>query len=160
MTTVTIQESLLGVEHFGKKQLDEFVEKRVGMALDNDQHVDLKAPIHKNKALAFAPLYIVVENVKGKQSSIKMNINILQRLTNAYRAGRQVNLDNILQHGLICQFRYLLPQRMEVCILLTSLCWPTSWPRMYWHHQLLHLIDQSCLIIDGQAPVMALGKKT
>ena len=41
MATVPIQESLLGAEHLGKKQLDEFVEKRVCMAPDNDQHVDL-----------------------------------------------------------------------------------------------------------------------
>ena len=80
MATVHIQESLLGAE----KQLDEFVDKRVCMAPNNDQHVDLIAPIHQNKALTFASLYTVVENVKGKQSSIKMDRNILQRLITAY----------------------------------------------------------------------------
>jgi hypothetical protein len=78
--TEHIQESLLGAECLGKKQLNEFVEKRICLAPDNDQHVDLKAPIHKNKALTFASLYTVVQDVKGKQSTIKMDRNILQRL--------------------------------------------------------------------------------
>ena len=101
LVTVSIQESLLGAECLGKKQLNEFVEKRICLAPDNDQHVDLKAPIHKNKALTFASLYTVVQDVKGKQNTIKMDRNILQRLITVYRAGREVNLDNILQHELM-----------------------------------------------------------
>ena len=52
-------------------------------------------------AVTFASLYTVVQDVTGKQSTIKMDRNILQRLITAYRAGREVNLDNILQHELM-----------------------------------------------------------
>ena len=104
LVTVSIEESLLGAECLGKKKLNEFVEKRICLAPDNDQHVDLKAPkapIRKNKAVTFASLYTVVQDIKVKQSTIKMNRNILQRLIMAYRAVREVNLDNILQHKLM-----------------------------------------------------------
>ena len=102
LVTVSIEESLLGgAECLGKKQLNEFVEKRICLAPDNDQHDDLKAPIRKSKAVIFASLYSVVQDVKGKQSTIKMDRNILQRLITAYRAGHEVNLDNILQHELM-----------------------------------------------------------
>ena len=51
---INMEESLLGAECLGKKQLNEFVEKRICLAPDNDQHVDIKAPIRKNKAMTFA----------------------------------------------------------------------------------------------------------
>ena len=51
--------------------------------------------------MTFASQYTVYQDVKGKQSTIKMNRNILQRLMTAYTAGREVNLDNILQHKLM-----------------------------------------------------------
>ena len=45
LVTVSIEESLLGAECLGKTQLNEFVEKRICLAPDNDQGVDLKASI-------------------------------------------------------------------------------------------------------------------
>ena len=81
--TVSIEESLLGSECLGKRKLNEFVEKSICLASNNDQHDDLKVPIGKNKAVTFASLYTVVRDVKGKQSTIKMNRNILQRLITA-----------------------------------------------------------------------------
>ena len=53
MVTVSTEESLLGAVCLGKKQLNEFVEKGICLAPDNDQYVDLKAPIRKNKAVTF-----------------------------------------------------------------------------------------------------------
>ena len=62
VVTVSIEESLLGAECLGKGQLNEFVEKGICLAPDHHQHVDLKAPIHKNKALTFASLYTGVSS--------------------------------------------------------------------------------------------------
>ena len=107
LVTVSIEESLLGAECLGKKKLIEFVEKSISLAADNDLHVDLKVPIRKNKAVTFASLYTVVQDVKGKRSTIKMNRNSLQRLITAYMAGREVNVDNILQHKLMSVSLYL-----------------------------------------------------
>ena len=39
-----------------------------------------------------------MQNSSGKQNTIKMDRNILQRLLTAYQAGCTVNLENILQH--------------------------------------------------------------
>jgi hypothetical protein len=75
-----------------------FVDKRLCEPPDSDQHLDLKAPIQKNKAKTFASLYEVVQLSKCKQNTIKVDRNILQRLITAYRAGHEVNLENILQH--------------------------------------------------------------
>ena len=127
------------------------------MAPDNDQHVDLKAPIRKSKAVTFASLYTVVQDVKGKQSTIKMDRNILQRLITAYRAGREVNLDNILQHEL-----------MSVPLSLTTINGTLHSPNKSLLANILtkdvltpstiSLDGPSCLLIDGQALVMALSK--
>ena len=134
-----------------------FFEKRICLAPDNDQHVDLKAPIHKNKALTFASLYTVVQDVKGKQSTIKMDRNILQRLITAYRAGREVNLNNILLHELMSVPLSLAttnttlhsPNKLMLGdILAKDVLTPPT----------ISLDGPSCLLIDGQALVMALSK--
>ena len=148
MTTSTPTRSIQ--KYLGKKQLDEFVEKRMCVAPENDKHVDLKAPIHKNKALTFASLYTVVQYVKGKQSTIKTDRNILQRLIMAYRAGRDVNLNNIRQHELMPVPLSLAttsgtlhsPNKSLLADILTKdiLTPPT-----------ITLDGPSCLLIDGQA---------
>ena len=74
---------------------------------DSDHPLNLKAPIQNNKANIFASLYEVVQPSKGKQNIIKVDGNILQRLITAYRAGREVNLENILQHELMTVPLYL-----------------------------------------------------
>ena len=52
-------------------------------------------------ATSLTSLYTVVQDVKGKQSTIKMDRNILQRFNTAYKAGREINLSNILLHELM-----------------------------------------------------------
>ena len=159
LVTVSIEESLPGAECLGKKQLNEFVEKRICLAPDNDQHVDLKAPIRKNKAVTFASLYTVVQNVKGKQSTIKVDRNILQRLITVYRAGREVNLDNILQDELksvplsLATINGTLhsPNKSLLANILTKdVLTPST----------ISLDGPSCLLNDGQALVMVLSKQT
>ena len=100
MVTPAIHESLLAAESFGLSQMRTFVDKRLCQSPDSDMHLDLKAPIQKNKAKTFASLYEVVQVSKGKQNTIKVDRNILQHIT-ANRRGRDVNLENILQHELI-----------------------------------------------------------
>ena len=75
-----------------------FVDKRLYEPPYSDHHLNLIAPIHKDKANAFASLYEVVQPSKGKQNIIKVDRNILQTLITTYREGREVNLENIPQH--------------------------------------------------------------
>ena len=134
-----------------------FVNKRLCQSPDSEMHLDLKAPIQKNKAKTFASLQEVVNVSKGKQNSIKVNRAILQRLITAYRAGRHVNLENILQHEL-----------MTIQLSLATTYGSLHSTNMYVLANILTqqvetsanvAVDEAnCLLIDGQAFVMALGK--
>ena len=57
-----------------------FVDKCMCELPDSDHHLNLKAPIQKNKAKTFTYLYEVVQPSKGKKNIIKVDRNILQRL--------------------------------------------------------------------------------
>ena len=96
-----IQESLLSAEYLGQEQMKVFVEKRLCEPANSHQNLELKSPTQKNNAKTFASLYEVVKPSKGRQDTIKVDRNILQRLITAYRVGREVNLENILQHELM-----------------------------------------------------------
>ena len=76
MVTPEIQESLLAAESLGLSPMRTFVDKRLCQPPDSDMHLDLKAPIQKNKAKTFASLYEVVKVSKGKQNTIKVDRNI------------------------------------------------------------------------------------
>jgi len=86
-----------------------------------------------------------------------MDRNILQRLIIAYRADREVNLDNILQHEL-----------MSVPLSLTKINGTLHSPNKSLLSNIMtkYLLTPStisldgprCLLIDGQALVMALSK--
>ena len=106
------------------------------------------APIHKNKAVTFASLYRVVQDFKEKQSTIKIDKNILQRLITAYRAGREVDLRKILTHEL-----------MYVQLFLATISGTLHSPDVLTKDVLTPptaLLDggPSCLLIDGQALVL------
>ena len=68
IVTQEIQESLLAAESLGLSQMRTFVDKRLCQTPDSDMHLDLKAPIQKNKAKTFASLYEVVNVSKGKKT--------------------------------------------------------------------------------------------
>ena len=159
LVTPEIQDSLLSAELLGHEQMQVFVARRLCEPSDSDQHLNLKSPIHKNRAKTFSSLYEVVQPCRGKQDTIKVDRNILQRLITAYRAGREVHLENILQHELMAVplslattsgslhstnksvMANILTQQVEVPANIT-------------------VVEPSCLLIDGQALVMALGKPT
>ena len=50
VVTPEIQESLLSAEHIRQAQMKVFADKRLSEPPDSDHHLNLKAPIHKNKA--------------------------------------------------------------------------------------------------------------
>ena len=78
---------MLSAEHLGQAQMKVFVDKRLCEPPDSDHHLYLKTPIQKNKAKTFASSCEVVQPSKGKQNIIKVDMNILQILITAYRAG-------------------------------------------------------------------------
>ena len=74
-----------------------FVDKRLCEPPYSDNHLNVKAPIHNNEAKTFAFLYEVAQPTNDKQTIIKVDMNILQRLITACREGREVNLENFPQ---------------------------------------------------------------
>ena len=96
-----IESSLLDAEKLGREQFELFVKQRIIKPIDGKQHIDLTAPLARNKALTFASLYTVSTDLGGKPATIKADRNILQRLVTAYRSGRPVNLNKILKHELL-----------------------------------------------------------
>jgi hypothetical protein len=135
-----------------------FVDRRLCQSPESDRHLDLKSPIKKNKAKTFVSLYEVQNpSTKGKQDTIKVDRNILQRLLTAYRAGRQVNLENILKHELMTIPLSLANtdgslHSTNKSILANMLTKDVDTPAT------VPLPEESCLLIDGQALVLSIGK--
>ena len=55
----------------------------------------------KNKAPTFASLYNITQISKTSDKIIKVDRNVMKRLITAYKAGRDVNLEEVLQHELM-----------------------------------------------------------
>ena len=99
-------------------------------------------------------MYEVVQPSKCKQNNIKVNRNILQRLITAYRAGREVNLENILQHELMTVRLSLATTSGSLHSTNKSVLANILTQQV---QTLLNVTfdEPSCLLIDGQALVMA-----
>ncbi|KAG1668552.1 Protein smg8 [Nymphon striatum] len=155
VATADVEQSLLKAEQLGQNQLETFVKDRMA-----DKKVNFRDPLQKTKALTFASLYTVhvASNAsKGKMETLKADRNFTQRLLMAYRAGRPVDLNNILNHELM-----KIPVSIAdtsgtlrtgtTSILFDVLTKDVSCPTE------ITISESSCLIIDGQAMVMSLGK--
>lgn len=98
LATDVIANSLLNAKTYGQEQLEKFVKDRL-----IDKTVALRDTIKKNKAYTFASLYSLEQTTKlsEKTGIIKVDRNVLKRIITAYDAGREVNLEEILQHELM-----------------------------------------------------------
>ena len=162
VATTTIKDSLLQAYDLGKKQTEQFIEERFCHQLPSGEtKVSIHAPLHRNNATTFATLYTVKKVSKDKltKTLLKADRNVLQRLIIAYEAGRAVDLPTILKHELmpvplsIAEMNGSLRSgnKAQLADILTDgICCPEE----------IDDIDpvSSCLIIDGQAMIVALGK--
>ncbi|KAG1649705.1 UPF0764 protein C16orf89 [Nymphon striatum] len=153
VTTSTIQDSLLNAGRLGQDKLEVFVKERLIKST-----VPLRDTLSKSKALTFSSLYNVKESTqKAKDATLKADRNILQRLITAYQAGRKVDLDMVLQHELLnvpislAQTNRALRtgnKAILVDVMTKDIVCPPQ----------VVLDGSSCLVVDGQAAVVALGK--
>ena len=100
LATAEIQKSLLNARTLSKKQLQEFVGKRLLVSSENMKpKLPIQEPIKRNNALTFEGLYDVVKDSKEKDKRVVMKAdrNILLCLITAYESGRPVDLANILK---------------------------------------------------------------
>ena len=160
LATDKIQESLLNARKHGEQQLDVFVEERLMRKLGKPATLSTYDTIKKNKAPTFENIYDVVQhNSETKLKTVmKADRNVLQRLVASYAAGCAVHLDNILKHELLPVPIALVEMNGTLRtgnksvlaeILTSNIECPTH-------------IDLSCrsacLVIDGQARVLSIGK--
>ena len=155
VATTEIEKSLLNAKQLGQDQLETFVKERMV-----DEKVDFRDPLRKAKAVTFASLYDVRtgrETSKGKMETLKADRNFSQRLITAYRAGRPVDLNNILNHELMKVPVSIADTSGKLrtgskSIIFDVLTKDVSCPPE------ITIGKPACLVIDGQATVMSLGK--
>ncbi|KAG1677175.1 putative protein in type-1 retrotransposable element R1DM [Nymphon striatum] len=137
----------------GQDKLEVFVKERL-----INSTVPLRDTLSKSKALTFSSLYNVKESTqKAKDATLKADRNILQCLITAYQAGRKVDLDMVLQHELLNVSINLTQTNRALrtgnkAILVDVMTKDIVCPPQ------VVLDGSSCLVVDGQAAVVALGK--
>ena len=98
--TDVINESLLNARKIGQKQLEDFVKDRLVLK-DEEQtpKIPLRTPISKNNPLTMASLYKIntSSNPSEKGKIVKADRNTLHRIVTAFKAGREVNMSEILK---------------------------------------------------------------
>jgi hypothetical protein len=98
--TDVINESLLNARKIGQKQLEDFVKDRLVLK-DEEQSpkIPLRTPISKNNPLTMASLHKIhtSSNPSEKGKIVKADRNTLHRIVTAFKAGREVNMSEILK---------------------------------------------------------------
>ena len=166
LATFEIQESLLGAKDMGQKQVKDIVQQRLTEPLQqqpNNEQGDTKVQftdtMHKNNALTFDSLYQVAKGGKEKEKNtiLRADRSVLQRLIVAYGAGREVDLHNVLSHELMSvpisladtNGKLRTGQKAALADVLTrGIECPSA----------IDLQGSACLLIDGMALVAAVGK--
>ncbi len=160
LVTEDIQEALLNAKSIGIQKLQDFVHERLIVTEPNDKpNTALHAPLARDNAPTFATLYSVKDTrSKDQKHVMKADRSVLQRLITAFEAGRPVDMPSILEHELmpvplsIAELNGTL-RTGNKSILADLLTEGIDCP------ETIELHDQSaCLIIDGQALVVAIGK--
>ena len=156
-----IQCSLLNASKLGQEEVTKFVRDRIVTPLANEEPpVGFYDPIKKQNAPTFESLYEIPKksNEKEKKTMVKVDRNVLVRLVTAYQSGRQVDLPTILSHELFPVPLSLAEMNGSLrtgnkSILIEKLAEGLDCPPT---------IDlsgkSSCMVIDGQALVVSLGK--
>eukprot|EP00112_Aurelia_sp_Birch-Aquarium-sp1_P026470 Seg940.1 transcript_id=Seg940.1/GoldUCD/mRNA.D3Y31 product="hypothetical protein" protein_id=Seg940.1/GoldUCD/D3Y31 len=155
-----IQESLLHAAVHGEQQLVNFVTHRLIPADKEQPMTSFNEPMRRCKALNFQSLYEIKGNSsdKDKKTVVKADRNILMRLITAYEGGREVDLKSVLSHELMPVPLSLAEMNGSLrtgnkSVLIEKLTEGINCPES---------IDlngkTACLVIDGQALVVSLGK--
>ena len=160
LATAEITNDLLNVTEKGQTQLMRFVEERLQPC--NRRIVKFRDPLQKNNAKTFAALYGAEKKqpCSKKEKVLKADRSVLQRLVTAYEAGRKVNLNEILCHELLPVPIAIAEVSGELRTGDKSILCQVLTENIQCEASLGHsdLGDNSSLIIDGQALVVAIGK--
>ena len=161
LATESIQYSLLNAKEIGMDEVEKFAQDRLVTAEGADKPgASIHDPLRRNNAPTFATLYQVPKQTKerDKKEVLKADRNILRRLVTAYKARRSVDLPSILKHELLPVPISLAEMNGALrsgnkALLAEVMTEGIDCPETIQLHD-----TSSCLIIDGQALVVALGK--
>jgi hypothetical protein len=146
--TDVINESLLNARKIGQKQLEDFVKDRLVLK-DEEQtpKIPLRTPISKNNPLTMASLYKIhtSSNPSEKGKIVKADRNTLHRIVTAFKAGREVNMSEILKPVpiAIAETNWSLRSGNKLLLLDILL-------KNVDTNGLIDFNDRAALIIDGQ----------
>ena len=156
-----IQWSLLSASNLGQEEVIKFVRDRIlNPPASEEPPASFYDPIKRQNAPTFESLYEIPKkgNDKEKKTVVKADRNILVRLITAYQSGRQVDLPKILSHELfpvplsLAEINGSL-RTGNKSILIEKLAEGLECPPA------IDLFGKSsCMVIDGQALVVSLGK--
>ena len=161
LASIEIQLDLLTAPDQGQTQLMEFIER---LLPQEERQVKFHDPLSKNKPKTFQTLYDLPRNAHGKQavSHLKVDRRVLQGLSTAYDAQRNVDLDSLLCHELLpvpismANMDGTLRSASKAVFieeLQAGITCPT-------YVEQLELGPSPTLVIDGMALVISLGKPT
>lgn len=161
LATEQIQDSLLHAKELGLEEVEKFVHDRLVTVQGFEKPaVSINDPLRRNNAPTFATLYEVAKQTKEKDKKevLKADRNILQCLITAYEPNRPVDLRSILKHELLPVPVSLVEINGNLrsgnkAVLADVITEGIECPEGIELHD-----TSSCLIIDGQALVVALGK--
>ena len=154
--TVEITESILSAGLNSTEQMQQFLRERLLSGDDRQGQVKFHTTMKRTNPVTFSSLYEVKKTDKQK-ISLKADRSVLQRLIISYEAGRTVDLDNILKHELMSVPLSLAEtdgslRTGQKSILTDEICTRVNCFDDY------TVPENSTLVIDGQALVVALGK--
>ena len=136
-----------------------FVARRLCEHPGSDQHLNLKSPIHKNSANTFSSLYEVMQPCKGKHDTINID---RKHSTEAHSCIQSRAWGTLRKHppawahgcatvlATTSGSLHSTNKSVMTSILTQQVEVPAN----------IKVVEPSCLLIDGQALVMALGKPT
>ena len=149
-----IQDALESALAKGQVQLDKFV---VGRFIEKSE--PFHSPTKRNHPLTFADLYKVEKKAtaKGKTVVLKADRHVMQRVVSSYAAGRNVNLEKIMEHELMPVPLSLAEangrlRRGDKSVLIHTLTKDITCPSS------IPITQDSTIIIDMWATIHALGK--
>ena len=125
-----------------------------------EESTDFYAPLSKNKTPSISRMYNVRIQSRGesKQEEVKADRNLIQRLLVAARSGREIDMNAILKHELAKIPRALASTKQKLHstdkaqlqdLLIKDTEVAKSLPKS---------IAKTCLIINAQAQIQAMGK--
>ena len=96
------QEFLLNARKLSQQKLEEFVNDRLLGQPETSAGHSIYDSIKENKTLTFETLYEVVQHKsENKNTVLKADRNVLQRLVTSYAAGRNADITYTVKHELI-----------------------------------------------------------